>query len=454
MLGQIAMSLIVQIGACGIAALIGAVVIGLATKLLLKFTPSYGIRYLAAFCGYIPLFVGRFLLAEFLGPDLSENAAALLMPMTLTVVIWIVLQAAIYAVIIKRPKKGYIGLSSAFLISLLHFAVLGAAGAVVILIAVLTGILPFGNTVTFANVVEPILNSRTVIVDVIVDDDETYSVMHEIVIGSRIRITMSNIPTLVQILDLDSEKLLVLDSQGKTAAYIDMQGKVADRTRGHVEFLRQIIRQLKEGQVEELGEQLIDGQKVIGFAARGQNEEVTIWANAETYYPIRIELQVGSMSAVMKNFEFDTVDDETLVSMTPPDGYTMQAQELDMTGATEEDFVETLRIWAEIIRDGTFPEAITSEHVMKAMPVLVRKLTAMQVSEEEGTQTGLKMGRGMLFHQMIDTGGCDWHYAGAGVKLGDADTAIFWYQPQGSATYRVIYGDLIVKDVAEADLPK
>ena len=63
MLGQIVMSLIVQIGACGIAALIGAVVIGLATKLLLKFTPSYGIRYLAAFCGYIPLFVGRFLLA-------------------------------------------------------------------------------------------------------------------------------------------------------------------------------------------------------------------------------------------------------------------------------------------------------------------------------------------------------------------------------------------------------
>jgi hypothetical protein len=47
-----------------------------------------------------------------------------------------------------------------------------------------------------------------------------------------------------------------------------------------------------------------------------------------------------------------------------------------------------------------------------------------------------------------------WHYAGAGVKLGDAATAIFWYQSSGSDTYRVIYGDLSAKDVAEKDLPK
>ncbi len=46
-----------------------------------------------------------------------------------------------------------------------------------------------------------------------------------------------------------------------------------------------------------------------------------------------------------------------------------------------------------------------------------------------------------------------WHYAGAGVSLGDTKTAIFWYQPAGFKTYRVIYGDLRVKDVAPEDLP-
>ena len=43
---------------------------------------------------------------------------------------------------------------------------------------------------------------------------------------------------------------------------------------------------------------------------------------------------------------------------------------------------------------------------------------------------------------------------GKGVKLGDVNTAIFWYRPAGSQTYHVIYGDLSIKDAAEADLPR
>lgn len=129
-MSQIVISLIVEIGASGLAALIGAFVIGLVTKSSLKFTPSYGIRYLAAFCGYIPLFVGRFLLTEFSGFDLSENATDLLIPITLMIVVWIVLQGAIYAVIIKGPKKGNIKLSSALEISLYQCAVLAVIGLI------------------------------------------------------------------------------------------------------------------------------------------------------------------------------------------------------------------------------------------------------------------------------------------------------------------------------------
>ncbi len=47
-----------------------------------------------------------------------------------------------------------------------------------------------------------------------------------------------------------------------------------------------------------------------------------------------------------------------------------------------------------------------------------------------------------------------WHYAGQGVKLGDASKAIFWYQPQESETWRVIYGDLRAEDVAAENLPQ
>ena len=47
-----------------------------------------------------------------------------------------------------------------------------------------------------------------------------------------------------------------------------------------------------------------------------------------------------------------------------------------------------------------------------------------------------------------------WYYRGKGVKLGKADKAIFWYRPKGSQTYRVIYGDLHVEDVAPENLPE
>ena len=64
-----------------------------------------------------------------------------------------------------------------------------------------------------------------------------------------------------------------------------------------------------------------------------------------------------------------------------------------------------------------------------------------------------KMSRGGMFVQKLPADS-DWHYAGKGVKFGDADTAIFWYRPEGSETYRVIYGDLSVKDVAPQNLPQ
>ncbi|MCG7854167.1 MAG: hypothetical protein MIO92_16750, partial [Methanosarcinaceae archaeon] len=101
----------------------------------------------------------------------------------------------------------------------------------------------------------------------------------------------------------------------------------------------------------------------------------------------------------------------------------------------------------------TFPEAIGTESAMKQMPVLIQKVASMEVSEEKGTEIGMSFAKGMLFHQILENQG-EWNYAGAGVKLGDAAKAIFWYQPSGSQTYRVIYGDLAVKDVAGEDLPK
>jgi len=167
-----------------------------------------------------------------------------------------------------------------------------------------------------------------------------------------------------------------------------------NRHRSFVKFVRQIISQLQEGQVEQLDEQVIDGQKAVVFVGKGRNEAVTIWADPETALPIRIEAQIGQeFSFTMKNFEFNADVDESLVSMNVPDGYTLEEKALDLGNASEEDFVESLRIWAEIIGNGTFPDSIGTQSAMAQMPVLVQKVAAMQVSEQEGTQIGMAFAR-------------------------------------------------------------
>jgi outer membrane lipoprotein-sorting protein len=330
-----------------------------------------------------------------------------------------------------------------------------AAAAAVIIVAAL-GINYFmAPSVTWAQVIEPILNAKTVVFDMILGTDDTGMVSHEIVVGSRMRRTMSNMPNMTMIIDTEEAQLLALDNETKTAVYADISGDLGDRHRSYIKFVRQIISQLQDGQVEELGEQVIDGQKAVLFVGKGQNEEVRIWADPENAHPIRIEAKIGQeFSFTMKNFEFDADVDESLVSMNVPEGYTLQKNDIALGNTTEADLVESLRIWAEIIGDGTFPEAIGSQSAMKDMPKLVQKVDAMQLSEEKGTQIGMGFARGLMFHQMLENQGGKWHYAGAGVKLGDANTAIFWYLPQGSTTYRVISGDLSVKDVAEENLPK
>ena len=47
-------------------------------------------------------------------------------------------------------------------------------------------------------------------------------------------------------------------------------------------------------------------------------------------------------------------------------------------------------------------------------------------------------------------------YLGKGVRLGEKQRIVCWYKLKGAKdpnTYRVVYGDLSVKDVAPKDLP-
>ena len=160
------------------------------------------------------------------------------------------------------------------------------------------------------------------------------------------------------------------------------------------------------------------------------------------------------MQIVCNNLQFDVALDESRFSMEIPDGYVVQqAGGIDFKKSSESDFIETLRIWAEIIEDGHFPDSINLEDIVKIGPKFDQGLKRSNLTKQQETEIAMRWGQGLVFIRLFKGQG-QWYYAGKGVKLGDSDTPIFWYQPKDSETWRVFYGDLAVEDVSPEDLPE
>jgi hypothetical protein len=124
-----------------------------------------------------------------------------------------------------------------------------------------------------------------------------------------------------------------------------------------------------------------------------------------------------------------------------------------LEAGTEEEFIEGLRIRAEVLGDGVFPEDVSVGYYIKNVARVSGKLNALNIGNSERDALGMKLARHLLFLRFFEGEG-KWHWAGVGVELGDAETPIFWYRPNDSETWRVIYGDLHVEDAAEEDLPE
>jgi hypothetical protein len=254
--------------------------------------------------------------------------------------------------------------------------------------------------------------------------------------------------------DYDTSQMLTLNPEQKFAAIIDING-LPEKPENFVEIMRNMITELQNDPnvlIESLDEKEIDGRMAQGFRATDpEGNELMICADSQTSVPIRMELKWRQTHYEFTDFEFDVVLDQSLFSTDIPEGYSsMPKAMLSLTG-TEQDLVETLRSWAEVIRDGVFPKDFSTQAYMDDVPK-IRKL-ASQRSQEQNLESGLKFARGWIFFRLLKPEN-DWYYVGKDVKLGDAESPVCWYRPDGSKTYRVIYGDLSVKDVVPENLPK
>ncbi len=330
------------------------------------------------------------------------------------------------------------------------------AVAAAVVIAVLCG-LQFigGSTVTFAQAIQPILNANTAILDIIVGvQGPNTPVIHDMIAGSRIRRTVAGIEGNVSVIDLETGRILSLTEAKKEAVYVDLKGLPS--MPNYLDNLKNVFVELQNSphfEIQDLGTKQIDGHEAVGFLAKHPKAEITLWADAKTGLPVRIEQKEGQMLVTCKNLQFDVPMDEALFSMEVPEGYHQQQMDLDLFGSTEADFIEGLRIRAEIFGSGCFPDGVGVEDFMRSIETMQGKGEELGLSEEQEVELGMKMNRHLLFIRFFKGEG-KWYYRGQGVRFGAAETPIFWYRPKGSETYRVIYGDLHVADVTPENLPE
>jgi outer membrane lipoprotein-sorting protein len=280
----------------------------------------------------------------------------------------------------------------------------------------------------------------------------------------RVETKMSESASMIMVFDMEEKQSVSLIPNQKVAIVYDLENAPEDaESPGTFDKLRKQFQRAQHGEenTESLGERTIDGRTTVGFRIVDGRIETKIWADPKTELPVRVETTIGGeqkMHLVMENFEYDVELDESLFDTTPPEGYTVRKQSLDVSQPTTKDLAEVLRICADN-NEGLFLKKLSGkEGIEGAMQEAARRIAEQGGDVSKVDEATLKMikklARGRTFVLALPSED-RWHYAGADVKLGNAEKAIFWFRPLGSETYQVIYGDLrLAEDVAEEDLPK
>ncbi len=338
------------------------------------------------------------------------------------------------------------------------------AAAAIIIIAVSFGLNQIiGSTPAFAEIVRPFLTARTATFKSTVEVEGAPTQTFEGMFMEPIRMRQTTSQGAIVISDLQQGKIVTLMPAQEKAFVMEMENIPENEDQSQLNMFHEIRKHIQEAQETEdesvsfLGEREIDGLTTIGYHVQKPGVDITIWADPQTKLPVQMENTVGPVTYTMTNIVFDVELDESLFSLEIPEGYTIRTMQVDASKPTEKDLIEMFRIWAEHM-DGNLPSVLDMNATMEFVKYQRKKMKdkGQEPSEESALElqkTIMKMSRGGMFVQNLPADS-DWHYAGKGVKFGGADTPIFWYRLEGSETYRVIFGDLSVKDVTPENLPK
>ncbi len=329
------------------------------------------------------------------------------------------------------------------------------AAAAVIVITSLVCVQFLTGTSAYAQVAAELRNARTVVYTLITQTNQGNgeTVKTDVAYKEPGLLRMSTVDGYVIILDSTSGKVISIVPTLQMYTLGEVKNLLNNiDTKGPFDSIES-MKSLPAKADENLDPKEIDGNDCDGYKVTQGDLTTTVWLDAKTGDLVQVEQKYASapgMNRIIKNVKFDVVLDDSLFSLTPPEGYRRSELKSDAfaSAATEDMFIEFMRLWSSLTVDGMFPPMATPT------PKVIMDMGQQgKLKGEWNMAVMIRMTNGMLFVYRLPQGS-NWRYAGNGVKFGTADKAIFWYKPTDSNNYRVIYGDLSVKEVAPEDLPK
>jgi len=335
------------------------------------------------------------------------------------------------------------------------------AAAAVIIIAVMLGInyiggSPDGASVAWADVLEKIEAARTLtyIFEIEKGDiKEVFKTRIKEPYLQRNDVIESPSDYKVSMRNAGSNKRWILYPNTKTAVVNNDEGSGGDEIRAY----ERLKKDFRDGTEKNLGRVKLNGRDAICFEFSKANTKITVWADPNTALPIQIEEiseENGDIKKVVRSdIRFDVEMDDQL--FVPPADYSivdLATQRVQTPfELTEKHLIEGLAVYPKYL-DGKFCTRYIggrplTEEVRKKCKAEVEKIESW--SDEEANKSTL----GCAFIEHLPEGS-DFQYVGEDVKFGDANTPVCWWRPPGSKTYRVVYGDLSIRDVEPGDLPE
>jgi outer membrane lipoprotein-sorting protein len=336
------------------------------------------------------------------------------------------------------------------------------AAAAVIIIAVLLGISQLGGRgagAVFASVVEQLHNASTMTYSLVtrtpVEDMPTLRIGMAFKEPGYMRTTTPD--GYINVIDWTQNRGISIWPVRKQYVDFEASNYQHDPAKGAfavVERLRTLPCQADEVH----GEKEIDGRVLQGFRVTEESVTHTVWVDPQTRQLVRVEMEYADapgMNTIMTDFQFNVELDDSLFDLTPPEGYAPLEVHADVSTVTEQDLIDYLKMWSTWTKDGTFPPTFNPVDLPKVTAEMMKQgeFGEGETSEQQRQAEAMQMYRGIMFVAQLPADS-NWRYAGENVSYGDADTPVFWYRPEGSETYRVIYGDLHVEDIAQDYLPK